>query len=123
MFSEAERRATLASQSNSVKLALAAAESELKHASRRRWGLGVLLTLLLVSVYRLGGARRVTSTTLQAARTREQAEHPWRAVRAVNALNATRTAVNLNATRRTATKTLRLQRRMPVKGFRVSSDG
>ena len=53
MFSEAERRATLASQSNSVKLALAAAESELKHASRRRWGLGVLLTLLLVSVYRL----------------------------------------------------------------------
>ena len=94
MFSEAERRATLASQSNSVKLALAAAESELKHASRRRWGLGVLLTLLLVSVYRLGGARRVTSTTLQAARTREQAEHPWRAP-----MNATRT--------------LKLQRRKP----------
>ena len=101
MFSEAERRATLASQSNSVKLALAAAESELKHASRRRWGLGVLLTLLLVSVYRLGGARRVTSTTLQAARTREQAEHPWRAVRAVNAT-------------RNATRTLRLQRRKPA---------
>ena len=102
MFSEAERRATLASQSNSVKLALAAAESELKHASRRRWGLGVLLTLLLVSVYRLGGARRVTSTTLQAARTREQAEHPWRVVRA--APNATRNA----------TRTLRLQRRKPA---------
>ena len=108
MFSEAERRATLASQSNSVKLALAAAESELKHASRRRWGLGVLLTLLLVSVYRLGGARRVTSTTLQAARTREQAEHPWRAVRAVRAVNATRNAIPMNATR-----TLKLQRRKP----------
>ena len=105
MFSEAERRATLASQSNSVKLALAAAESELKHASRRRWGLGVLLTLLLVRVYRLGGARRVTSTTLQAARTREQAEHPWRVVRAVN---ATRNAIPMNATR-----TLKLQRRKP----------
>jgi len=113
MFSEAERRATLASQSNSVKLALAAAESELKHASRRRWGLGVLLTLLLVSVYRLGGARRVTSTTLQAARAREQAEHPWRAVRAApTAVNATRNA----------TRTLRLQRRKPPKA-RSDSDG